>query len=304
VFLQYLRATTEAAVLVLHPLNVPAPALPQPACRNVAYMVGSALELDDLRGAGVGRASVAVVLANPEEAAEQEAGGGGTAAAAALNADIEAVFTVCVIEANFPGCRTLVEVVANDSMRFLNFKPSADHVPHMLWPQYACGRVYMSSTLDTLICQSFYNEALIPVLGRLITGRKTFGDAALGAAAGGGTASGEPLAAAPGGYVENANVMQLRVPAPYRRRPYRDLFMELLLTRGILPLGLYRSHAVHAGAVLDYVLTNPSPDLVLHPADRVFVLVGDRLLQQAAGHAVPGGPAAPAVTPHQFSLDP
>ncbi len=309
VFVQYLRATTDKAVLVLHPLNVPAPALPQPACRNVAYMAGSALELDDLRAAGLARASVAVVLANPEEAAEQEAGGGGTAAAA-LSADIEAVFTVCVIEANFPACRTLVEVVDNDSMRFLNFKPSADHVPHTLWPQYACGRVYMSSTLDTLICQSFYNEALIPVLGRLITGRKNFGGAEDTADPQGvedaATASNKDA------YVENANVMQLRVPAPYRRRPYRDLFMELLLTRGILPLGLYRSHAVHSGAVLDYVLTNPSPDLVLHPADRVFVLVGDKLIQQAYGNASAPAQAneghlhtvaTPARTQHEFSLD-
>ena len=310
VFVRYLRATTDKAVLVLHPLNTPAPALPQPECRNVAYMAGSALELDDLRAAGLGRASVAVVLANPEEAAEQEAGGGG-GAAAALSADIEAVFTVCVIEANFPACRTLVEVVDNDSMRFLNFKPSADHVPHTLWPQYACGRVYMSSTLDTLICQSFYNESLIPVLGRLITGRKHFGGAADGAHGVLPDAHAASAQAQRDEYVENANVMQLRVPAPYRRRPYRDLFMELLLTRGILPLGLYRSHAVHTGAVLDYVLTNPSPDLVLHPADRVFVLVGDKLIQQACSNAsgVPqhtparGSAAAATQAPHVFSLE-
>lgn len=314
VFVQYLRATTDKAVLVLHPLNVQAPVLPQPACRNVAYMAGSALELDDLRAAGLQRASVAVVLANPEEAAEQEAGGGGTAAAA-LSADIEAVFTVCVIEANFPGCRTLVEVVDNDSMRFLNFKPSADHVPHTLWPQYACGRVYMSSTLDTLICQSFYNEALIPVLARLITGRKDFGSMhahqPLQDAQQTPTRGAQSAAAQRDEYVENANVMQLRVPAPYRRRPYRDLFMELLLTRGILPLGLYRSHAVHTGAVLDYVLTNPSPDLVLHPADRVFVLVGDKLIQQACSNAsgtpmqtpMPSTSTAASHMPHIFSLD-
>ena len=94
-------------------------------------------------------------------------------------------------------------------------------------------------------------------------------------------------------YVENANVMQLRVPVPYRRRPYRDLFMELLLTRSILPLGLYRSHSVHRGALLDYVLANPTPDLILHPSDRVFVLVGDRLIQEAYGNVAPAAGAVP-----------
>lgn len=306
VFVKYLRAITDKPVVVLHPLLNAPPALPQPECRNVAFVVGSALELADLEAAGMARASVGVVLANPEEAAEQEAVGMTSSSMVGLNADIEAVFTVCVIEANFPTCRTLVEVVDNDSMRFLNFKPSADHVPHTLWPQYACGRVYMSSTLDTLICQSFYNEALIPVLGRLITGSRAFTEEEVELAAQLSAEESDSTSRS-GAWVENANVMQLRVPAPYRRRPYRDLFMELLLTRSILPLGVYRSHSVHRGALLDYVLCNPAPDLILHPSDKLFVLVGNKLVKEAYANLTPSTPAAvgsgqPAVTPLQGTL--
>jgi hypothetical protein len=44
---------------------------------------------------------------------------------------------------------------------------------YSLWPQFAAGRVWPSSTLDSLICQAYYNSALINVLKSLLIGDRT-----------------------------------------------------------------------------------------------------------------------------------
>lgn len=282
-FLRYLRASSVKPVLVLHPdAGDPVP-IPHDL-PNVFFMSGSSLDLEDLARAGANTASVAVVLANPEEAAEAAMYGGSDgpdAGLGSLSGDIESVFTVCVIEANFPSCRTLVEVVDNESMRFLNFKPVDDGLPHALWPQYCAGRVYTASMLDTLLCQAFYNPSLVPVLKRLIGGSSADDEEADD------EDSDEPAEAKlPGArpherYEQHCHVVQMRVPLPYRHRPYRDLFMELMLTRNMLPIGVYRCQEVHKGALLNYVVTNPPANMLLHEEDKVFVLVGEKLLAEA-----------------------
>jgi potassium large conductance calcium-activated channel subfamily M alpha protein 1 len=37
-------------------------------------------------------------------------------------------------------------------------------------PTFASGEVYLSSLMDSLICQAYYNPALITVLSKLIVG--------------------------------------------------------------------------------------------------------------------------------------
>lgn len=283
-FLRYLRSSSVKPVLVLHPDAADPVPIPHDL-PNVFFMAGSSLDLEDLARAGANAASVAVVLANPEEAAEAAMYGGSDgpdAGLGSLSGDIESVFTVCVIEANFPSCRTLVEVVDNESMRFLNFKPVDDGLPHALWPQYCAGRVYTASMLDTLLCQAFYNPSLVPVLKRLIGGSSVddeeIDDEDSDEASEAAKRSGAHVQER---YEQHCHVVQMRVPLPYRHRPYRDLFMELMLTRNMLPIGVYRCQEVHKGALLNYVVTNPPANMLLHEEDKVFVLVGEKLLAEA-----------------------
>ena len=53
--------------------------------------------------------------------------------------------------------------------------------------------------------------------------------------------------------------------------------MELVLTRSILPLGLYRTREAN-DSPLPYVIANPPPSLILHKHDRLFVLCGDGVI--------------------------
>jgi hypothetical protein len=255
------------------------------------------------------------------------------------------------------------------SLRYLAYKPHDDTLPRQLWPQFASGRVYISSSLSSLLCQSYYNPSLVPILAKLIdpageamltrqtvpasaTGEgasesgsqapSTAGAPAGGApsapaalrspagtlrhiraslaavdaaalkdgmaspshapppAAGGGGTGGQTARGGGGGgggadirYLENAHLTHMRVPTAYVGRRYGDLFIELVLTRNMLPLALYRSNTVHH-APLPYVVTNPPPAMRLSEEDRLMVLVGDDVLQSAAAGAaavVSGGGA-------------
>lgn len=243
-----------------------------PNLHNVFFVAGSSLNIDDLIRAGVETASMAVVLTRASRQADMHAPN-----TVSIGRDIDAVFTVCVIAAKF-GCRTLVELAENESMKFLPHRPQDDKVPAALWPQFCGGFVYSSSSLDTLLCQSFFNKSLLQVLSHIITPYLEADEDGL-----------DDVVLSRGGaarktlphYIENKHVVQMRVPKPYIDREYRMLWMELMLTRGELPIALYRCSEAKSSP-LPYVIANPRPSTRLHAADRVFVLCGQQLLAQAA----------------------
>ena len=81
-------------------------------------------------------------------------------------------------------------------------------------------------------------------------------------------------------FEENCQVVQMQVPTPFINRYYRDLFMELLLTQGIMSIGIYRTQHVH-NSQLPYVVANPPPLTVLHADDRLFILCSKQLIKRA-----------------------
>jgi len=48
--------------------------------------------------------------------------------------------------------------------------PFFKHYIYDQTPVFACGEVYLSSLMDSLICQAYYNSALINVLKMLLIG--------------------------------------------------------------------------------------------------------------------------------------
>lgn len=381
-FVHPLRRESAAPVLVMFDAEDDQPPglkLPASMLRNVFFLRGSHLSVKDLRRAGMQTAAVAVILAN--HAGNKGAGGGSKGKASSGGgeeedavsgavADLEAVFTTCIMEERFKSCRLVVEILEPESMKFMSASPGSGLLPTALWPQFACGRVFTAAAMDTLLCQAFYNPALLPVMQRLITGRSASElqreqDAreqeiraangepepyqrqvmamrlrllhrgrerrtalanhhamqAAGASHGGAARSGTPPSAPPSGapasevlkwfgvdydhelvttaefdaanepiappgfkaehFDENCQVVQMQVPAPFINRYYRDLFMELLLTQGILPIGMYRTQHVFQ-ARLPYVVANPPPLTVLHADDRLFILCSKSLVQRAA----------------------
>lgn len=77
----------------------------------------------------------------------------------------------------------------------------------------------------------------------------------------------------PPGRTQHNRLHHMVVPEPFVGKRFGDLFVELILSRSILCIGVYRSPLVHS-APLPYVVTNPSPKMRLHRDDRLYVLVG------------------------------
>jgi len=171
-FIYPLRRESVAPVLVLHDgADLPELKLPPRMLRNVFFLRGSPLSVRDLDRAGMQSASVAVVLANPAGTSNKEESSQSQDALSGAVADLEAVFTTCIMEERFKACRLVVEILEPESMKFMSSSPGRGLLPTAMWPQFACGRVFTAAALDTLLCQAFYNPALIPVMQRLITGR-------------------------------------------------------------------------------------------------------------------------------------
>jgi len=117
---------------------------------------------------------------------------------------------------------------------------------------YAMGETYISSVMDTLIAQAFYNPALIAVLDQVIVGNSA-------------SQSGGPEAE------ESSNLFPLRVPTTFVGRTFADLFHFLCEKKHIIPIGLYRYNTL-TSTTKPYIVTNPPVDLVLTDRDMVFVL--------------------------------
>lgn len=319
-----------APIVVLYPLeeaNADAASillelgLPAAAFGKVHMVDGSSINYKDLERAGITTAAVCIVLASGSSHSELDLAAGMSAdldegGAASINslAEIEALFTVCIIESKYPACRVLLEVASSNAMRYLAYKPYEDTLPRQLWPQYAAGRSFISSALGNLLVQAYYNPSLVPVLTKLIDprGEAIRTQAAVTAdmededssPAAGASRKRESFAGfirqskpkpAPGSagtprgtsstnslplFPENGHAMHMAVPSIFVGHRFGDLFTELSLTRGVLVLGVYRSSSVH-DSPLPYIITNPSTKMKLHAEDLLLVLVGDDLMGAA-----------------------
>ena len=151
--------------------------------------------------------------------------------------------------------------------------------------------------LDTLLCQSFYNERLLYIIFVLINGKHDMSqeqgsrveeilDGNPHEVCGRQSARATPSARERDKekdkhtYYEGLKLVQMKIPRVYleEEHTYGEIYAELLLTKSILPIGVFRS-PLHKKAPLPYVITNPKKDMVLKPYDRLVIgtRVRDRL---------------------------
>ena len=177
-------------------------------------------------------------------------------------------------------------------MAFLKF--SSTHAqPKSMWPQFASGQVFIPSMLDTLLCQSFYNERLLYIIFVLINGKhdptqeqgsrvehleKGEAHRKLQST----SSSRSSTRSKKDGkekdkhtYYEGLKLVQMKVPRVYleEEHSYGEIYAELLLTKSILPIAVFRS-PLQKKAPLPYVITNPKKEMVLRPYDRWVAGVG------------------------------
>lgn len=125
-----------------------------------------------------------------------------------------------------------------------------DRPDYFIIPEFASGQVCTLSTLDSLICQIYYQEHAVGVAKELVyTVNGVLVDGAL-------------------------RCHHVPVGEGFRGREYRELFAAFL-AHDSLPIALYRSTQANA-APLPYVFTCPPLNTILHELDMVFVLKRDR----------------------------
>jgi len=128
----------------------------------------------------------------------------------------------------------VVDLVEGENAKFLG--ALAGDEGELTNPYYAAGQVYVASCLDTLLSQAYYNPFVIDLIEQLISGI----------------------------------VFPMNIGTDFPEldnKLYYDL-MSALLSKGLLPLGLYS----RSGGRLNYVLANPPANYKLRREDTVYVL--------------------------------
>ncbi|KAJ1926753.1 hypothetical protein IWQ60_003522 [Tieghemiomyces parasiticus] len=265
---------------------------------NVYMVRGSALIRKDLFKAHIHLARKAVVLSGL-----QHQSGDSTQ----HTADASALLAVLNIESlsQSDDFFIVVEFIHRENMKFIGESETVPidemYAQAILRPSFMSGHVFAPCMLDTLICQTYYNNHILDIVKHLIFSHRLADDTVqlyfspppLAAAT---TVETEPClvdtqapededsasenSIPPNGGVESeppvttnlyGHSFLVDVPAEFFGRLYLSLFTELCRVHCAVPLGLYRavSHNRHP---LCYVLVNPGPTMVLRRGDRVYVL--------------------------------
>jgi hypothetical protein len=256
---------------------------------GVFIMRGSALEESDLRRAGVFNARHVVVLGDAQKNSDSGnegdsglSGGGGPAlltagkkkksgaSAMGLEAliDADTIFCYQCVKRMNENANVVIEIVRHANVSYLDPESgiNAGELDYKFTPAFAAGQLFISSLLDTIVCQAFYNPDIINVLNQLLIGfqeQKEY-DTNL-----------NKLKSSKN-QIPGSSLYQIQIPEGLESRTYGSLF-KFLAARHVIPLGLYRgifsnTNSGPKGNRQSFVFTNPPKDTELFTCDKVYVL--------------------------------
>jgi hypothetical protein len=88
--------------------------------------------------------------------------------------DAKTIFKYNIIKKKNPEVNVVTELINQNNIAFLLDSPLMfpffKFYKYDQTPVFTCGEVYLSSLMDSLICQAYYNSALINVLKSLLIG--------------------------------------------------------------------------------------------------------------------------------------
>ena len=251
---------------------------------QVYFVEGTALEQRDLVRAGVLGVDKAIILSgatgDQHDAAEKKSGSKTVKHAriseeAALGRlmDADSIFTFRSICTARPTANIVCQIKNSDNITYLMVEDregpgsnGGDGGDITLCPPFAAGHVFLSSVLDRLTAQVFYNGHLMPILRELVIS---------------GGANSNNFHETD---VQPSVLYSLAVPSSFTGKTYQELFQYLVSKRASLPLGLFRLRPTDDVSPLPYVITNPHATLVLNSDDRMFTLLApDNILSSPLG---------------------
>ncbi len=227
---------------------------------KIIYINGSPLNTEDLYRANIEYADKAVILECENKVYsnyEDEM------------IDSESVFIYKAIKKCNENIQIMTELVYDSNIEFLLpkkelsslLKNENSRIQYESTSLFAAGEVYISSIIDTLTCQAYYNPHIVTILYQLLTGGKNTSNVTMR------------------GICENvglksSNLWQIPIHESFINKTFLELFMELAENHNCIALGIYRLPGAKDNDH-PYVYTNPRPDTMLTHRDRIFVLAID-----------------------------
>jgi hypothetical protein len=228
---------------------------------NIILINGSPLNTEDLYRANIEYADKAVIL-------------DGESSKYSNNddemIDAESVFIYKAIKKCNSNIQIMTELVYDSNIEFLlpkseltNLLKNKSRISYESTSLFAAGEVYISSIIDTLTCQAYYNPHIVTILHQLLTGGKNTSNFAMR------------------GICENvglksSNLWQMYMPEKFINKTFSELFTELAEKENLIALGLYRLPGARDNDH-PYVYTNPKPNTRLTHRDKIFVLAIDNI---------------------------
>jgi potassium large conductance calcium-activated channel subfamily M alpha protein 1 len=129
---------------------------------DIYFMQGNPIKSKDLQKAGIKKARAVIILSKSTTDIEQ-----------ADMVDADTIFIYKAIKNETKTALIIAELVSVSAISFINSTSDDANVRkqgYWLSQPFAVGEIYISSMLDTLICQAFYNPYITDILQQLIMG--------------------------------------------------------------------------------------------------------------------------------------
>ena len=239
---------------------------------QIYFVKGSALNLSDLSQANIKQAKKVVILStittkpdedklkdDIEEDTEDKPGKTEKLSRGIEDLlDARCIFMYKNIKKMRKDIEVVTEIVSPDNIAFLQSCPrdyaNMKKYGFDITPTYAGGEVLLSSVMDRLLCQSYFNPAYLTVLNLLLIGKAQLKTASE--------------------HTAMSSLYQIPIP-PMPDNRFSTLFETLAMSRRIIPLALYRKYTDSDKRQFSYVCTNPPQDTILRKDDRVIVLANE-----------------------------
>ena len=132
---------------------------------DIYYMQGNPIKSDDLKKAKVSKAQAVVILSkyNQENQLLEMV-------------DADSIFIYKAIKNESNDTLIIADLVSSNSIGYITNSgdENMDNFGFWLNEAFASGELYISSMLDTLICQAFYNPYILNIIYQLMLGESSF----------------------------------------------------------------------------------------------------------------------------------
>ena len=134
---------------------------------DIYYMQGNAIKSSDLKKAGVPKAEAVIILSSITNDKEKDQDD---------MKDADTIFIYKAIKNENKKTLIIADILSVNSIGFINNYGDENIESYGFWlsEAFASGELYISSMLDTLICQTFFNPYLLNIIQQLILGDVSF----------------------------------------------------------------------------------------------------------------------------------